>query len=517
LGALASRQDAEYSVEDVLKTVWAGDGKLVRNLTYSVVVVGGGFSGTMLAANLLRRARSLSVAVIDKGPLPGPGLAYGTKYDSHVLNVPAGNMSALPEEPDHFLRWARANYRPSVQAASFLPRPLYGRYVSSLLEDAAAPGSAENFRVIQGEATSFARERSHVTVQLKAGSRLVAKAVVLAAGNFPPANLNIPGLSEESERYVPSPWSAAALDDIPKTGSVLLIGSGLTSVDVAVALKTEGFAGHIHILSRRGLMPRIHRATSRWPQFWNEQSPRTTRGLLRLVRAQVRAASEGYGDWREVIDALRPVTQKIWKSLPLSERKRFLRHVRPFWEVHRHRIAPEIGDRITHLVHSGKATVHAGRLTAYREFSHHVEVDWRDRQTQCQRLLRVDRVINCTGPETDCRQIDDPLIKGLLAQGFARPDRLFLGLDVDSNGALVDFAGTPSPFLYALGPIRKGSLWESIAVPELRLQASQLAEHLVGRLLPHPPKIHRVAPQTAGLALANIAATRAASNEEPVS
>jgi uncharacterized NAD(P)/FAD-binding protein YdhS len=156
-------------------------------------------------------------------------------------------------------------------------------------------------------------------------------------------------------------------------------------------------------------------------------------------------------------------------------------------------------------------------LTVYREFSDHAEVGWRDRQTQSQRLLRVDRVINCTGPETDCRHMNDPLINSLLARGLARADRLSLGLDVDTDGALLDFAGTPSTSLYAIGSLRKGSLWESIAVPELRLQASQLAEHLVGRLLPHPPKIHRVAPQTAGLALANIAATRAASNEEPVS
>jgi uncharacterized NAD(P)/FAD-binding protein YdhS len=476
-------------------------------------VVGGGFSGTMLAANLLRRVPSLSVAVLDKGPLPGRGLAYGTKYDCHLLNVPAGNMSALPEEPDHFLRWARANYGQSVQATNFLPRPLYGRYVSSLLEEATGPGGAENFRWIQSEVSSFARERSDVTVQLRDGSTLMTQVVVLAVGNFPPANLNIPGLSQESERYVPSPWSEAALGDIPENGNVLLIGSGLTSVDVAVALKTEGFAGHLHILSRRGLMPRTHCSTRRWPQFWNEQSPRTTRGLLRLVRAQVGAASEGDGDWREVIDALRPVTQKIWQSLPLCERKRFLRHVRPYWEVHRHRIAPEIGDTITQFVGSGKATVHAGRLTAYREFSDHVEVAWRDRQTQAQRLLRVDRVINCTGPETDCRRINDPLIKSLLTQGLARPDRLSLGLDVDSSGALVDSSGTPSPFLYAIGPVRKGSLWESIAVPELRAQASQLAKHLVSTLLPHARKINRGAPETAGLELASIATTAEVTNE----
>jgi uncharacterized NAD(P)/FAD-binding protein YdhS len=466
----------------------------------------------MLAVNLLRRVPGLSVAVLDKGPLPGRGLAYGTKYDCHLLNVPAGNMSALPEEPDHFLRWARANYTESVEPTSFLPRSLYGRYVSSLLEEATGPGRGESFRWIQGEVTSLARERSHVAIRLKDGSTLVTKVVVLAVGNFPPAHLNIPGLPEDSERYAPSPWSTAALDNIPENGNVLLIGSGLTSVDVAVALPCEGFAGNIYILSRRGLMPRIHRATRRCPQFWNEQSPRTTRGLLRLVRAKVRAASEGDGDWREVIDALRPVTQKIWQSLPLCERKRFLRHVRPYWEVHRHRIAPEIGDAIAQLFDSGKATVHAGRLIACREFSDHVEVAWRDRQTQTQRLLRVDRVINCTGPETDCRRIHDPLIKTLIIQGLARPDRLSLGLDVDSNGALVDSSGAPSRSMYAIGSIRKGSLWESVAVPELRTQASHLAEHLVGTLLSRTQTIHMVATGTAGLELAT---TAEATSEEP--
>jgi uncharacterized NAD(P)/FAD-binding protein YdhS len=486
---------------------------ILSNHKYSVVVVGGGFSGTMLAANLVWRVPGLSIAVVDKGPLPGRGLAYGTKYDCHLLNVPAAKMSALPEDPDHFLRWARANYRQSVQPTSFLPRRLYGRYVSSLLEEATGTGAAENFHWIQGEVTSFARERSRMTIQLRDGSTLAAKSVVLAMGNFPPANLNIPGLSANSERYVPSPWSAAALDGIPKDGNVLLIGSGLTSVDVAVALKTEGFAGHIHILSRRGLLPRIHRTTNRCPQFWNENSPRTTLALLQFVRAQVRAASENNGDWPEVIDALRPVTQTIWQSLPLPERKRFLRHVRPYWEVHRHRIAPEIGNAITELIDSGNATVHAGRLIDYREFSDHVEVGWRDRHTQSRRHLRADRVINCTGPETDCRNVNDPLIKNLLAQGLARPDQLSLGLDVDSNSALLDFGGNPSTSFYAIGPIRKGSLWESTAVPELRAQASELAEHLVATLLPETQTINRVSPEAAGLELATVGTTANLANE----
>jgi uncharacterized NAD(P)/FAD-binding protein YdhS len=460
-----------------------------KNVGFSVVIVGGGFSGTMLAVQLLRQSPTLSVAVIDKGSAPSRGLAYSTEFDCHLLNVPASNMSALPEESDHFLRWARANYDPSTQPTSFLPRRVYGRYISFILDEARERWGADHLQWIPGEASSLTRERSHMNVRLKEGSSLVTQSVVLAAGNFPPGNLKIPGLSEPSERYAPSAWSASALRDVPKYGSVLLIGSGLTSIDVAIALKSEGFAGHIHILSRHGLIPQPHRQTGQWPQYWSDQGPRTTRGLVRSVRDQIRAASAAGCDWRPVVDALRPVTQSIWRSLAIKERKRFLRHVRPYWEVHRHRIAPEIDDTISRLLFDGQATLYAGRVTDCREFSDHVEVVLRERvlrdsKTRAQRSLRVDRVINCTGPETDFRRIEDPLTKSLLEQGLARPDHLFLGLDVDAEGAMIDSSGTPSEFLYAIGPARKGCLWETIAVPEIRVQASQLAEHLVFRLGP---------------------------------
>jgi uncharacterized NAD(P)/FAD-binding protein YdhS len=269
-----------------------GAGKVgdLSNAKFSVVVVGGGFSGALLAVQLLRRAPELSVVVVDKGSAPGRGLAYGTKDSCHLLNVPAGNMSALAEEPDHFLRWAQANYGHPVQATSFLPRPIYGRYLGSVLEEAIG-----NLQWIQGEVSSVTRKQSLLEVQLTDGRRLSSQSLVLSVGNFPPANLNLPGLSANSKRYVRSPWSVAALRDIPKDGDVRLIGSGLTSVDLAVALESEGFAGHIHILSRRGLMPRTHRQNAKWPQFWDEQSPPTIRGLLHLVPDQVRAASESGG------------------------------------------------------------------------------------------------------------------------------------------------------------------------------------------------------------------------------
>lgn len=444
--------------------------------------MGGGFSGAMVAVQLLRRNPDLSITVVDTGAAPGRGVAYGTEHDCHLLNVPASGMSALPEEPDHFLRWAQANDDRPVQATDFLRRSLYGRYIGFLLAETV--GRSANFHSVQGEVSSLTPERSRITVQLSDGSILLTQALVLAVGNFPPSNLNVPGLSDNCERYAPYPWSPSALRDIPRNGSVLLIGSGLTSVDVAVALHAEGFAGKIHILSRRGLLPQPHAQKLPWPQFWNEQSPRTVRGLLRLVRTQLRAASEAGYDWRSVIDALRPVTQDVWHSLPFEERKRFLRHVRPYWDAGRHRMASQTGDAISSLLRDGRATLYAGRIQSYRESSGQAEIAFRDRKTQTERLLRVDRVINCAGPETDCRRMDARLIKSLLAQRLARPDCLFLGLDVDANGALINSKGNPSSRLYVIGPPRKGFLWETTAVPELREQASQLAEHLVLQLAP---------------------------------
>src|ERR1700728_763053 len=483
------------------------EGSALSHRGFSVVIVGGGFSGAMLAVQLLRRSPGLSIAVVDKGPVPGRGVAYSTKYDCHLLNVPAGNMSAFPEEPNHLLRWAQVNYKGSVQTTSFLPRPLYGRYVGSVLEEAIVLSGADNCQWIQGEVSSIARDRHRIRVELEDKSALSTETLVLAVGNFPPANLNIPGISTQSKRHFRSLWASAALEDIPRDGSVLLIGSGLTSVDVTVALKSEAFTGDVHILSRRGLMPRTHCQTRRWPQFWNRQCPRTIRGLLRLVREQVQVASDAGVDWRAVIDALRPATQDIWQSLPLDERKRFLRHVRPYWEVHRHRIAPEVGDTIARFIHDVQVSLHAGRVTDYREDHDHVEVSLRDRNTRSPRLLRVDRVINCTGPETDCRRIDGPLIKSLLAQGFARPDPLFLGLDVNSDGALIDCSGVPSQSLYAIGPARKGSLWETIAVPEIRAQASELAEHLARKLPWRGRNVDSLSPEAAAQGIAPEALT----------
>ena len=448
--------------------------------SFTVAIIGGGFTGTTLAAQLLRADPTISVVVVERFSLPGRGVAYGTQYGLHLLNVPAKDMSAFPDDPEHFLRWVRSNYDAGTEPGDFAPRRIYGQYIASLLLEAAGThGQQLEWR--QDEALSIVRVGNRAEVHLRSGPKVVADKVVLALGNFRPSDPPLPGKTERSPCFVSFAWSASALEGVEKERSVLLIGSGLTSVDLSLALRAREFRGTIHILSRRGVIPEWHKATEPWPCFWNENSPRTARGLLRLVRDQVTQATRQGSEWRAVINSLRPVTTKIWQSLPDIEKRRFLRHLRPYWESHRHRVSPQIAGLMLYQVLKDDMQVHTGRVTHYHETADGVEVTYRDRRTGQDERLHVDRVINCTGPETDCRRLDDPLITSLRDHGLARPDAMFLGLDVAEDGALLDSNGVASDFLYTVGPTRKGQLWETTAVPEIRIQVADLSRQLLRR------------------------------------
>jgi len=462
---------------------------------YSVAVIGGGFSGTTLAAQLLRQTGpAFSIVVIERAGLPGRGLAYGTESDAHLLNVPAKNMSAFPEDPEHFLRWAKSNFEWDTQPGSFLPRRVYGRYLGSLVSGAILSDSERRLHWKSDEAQAIASTgKGEIEVELRSGTRIFADKVVLALGNFPSSDPFLPARDVEHrphdlpEPYFASPWSQASFAGLERLNSILLTGSGLTAIDVAVDLRRRGFKGTIHFLSRHGLLPHSHREHVPWPMFWSMHSPRSARGLLRLVREQVREAQRRGIDWRGVINSLRAFTPGIWQSLPEAEKRRFLRHLRPYWEVHRHRAAPEVAQLIADEMLSRQIQLHAGRITNFREHGHAVEITyWQRRSGQECRLL-VDRVINCTAPETDCRRLQDPFLASLLTRGMVRPDPLFLGLDVSADGALIDQDGMISESLYAIGPARKGSLWESTAVPEIREQARMLVERLVNAMRPATP------------------------------
>lgn len=451
-----------------------------------ILIVGGGFSGTMLAVHLLRRSSSLYVAVLDRNSQPGRGLAYGSPYKFHLLNVPACEMSAFPDVPDDFLRWARTHFDAGIRERSFPPRSVYGAYIGDILEKARLEEGPERFQWLHDTALSLHPRGRSFAVQTASGPEILCRIVVLAIGNFPPANPSVPGLDAALRTYCQFPWAPEAVEEIPPAGSVLLLGSGLTSLDFIMALKSKGFRGTIHVLSRKGLFPRARRRVrpvEPWPVFWNEKSPRNVRGLLRLIRSEVHAATERGIDWRAVVDSLRPVTQSIWQSLPTQEQRRFLRHARAFWDVHRHRVAPEIADLLEDMRLERQVCLHIGVLTRFAEHRDCAEITYWDRKSRSERQLSVSRVINCTGSENDCRRIDDSLISSLFAQGIVRPDPLFLGLDADKHGRLINFHGRSSRSLYAIGPPRKGTLWETTTVSEIREQAVDIAKCLVKQLV----------------------------------
>ncbi|HEX8692946.1 MAG TPA: FAD/NAD(P)-binding protein [Longimicrobium sp.] len=456
---------------------------------HTIVIVGGGFSGTLTAAHLLRGEwpGGLHVVLVNRsGPL-ARGVAYGTRSAAHVLNVPAARMSAFPGDEDHFLRFAQGR-DPSVTAGSFVPRSLYGDYLEWVLREAVAARPA---------ATRFTHRVAHaVDLRLRPGegaevvledgggaSPLRADRVVLAAGSFPPADPPVPdpAFFAGDPRYVRDPWAPGALDGVDPDRPVLLVGTGLTMLDVALDLRGRGLGAPLYAISRRGLLPRPHRSPASPPRPVELSAallagPWTVRRYLREVRRKVAASPDL--DWRDVLASIRPVTPALWAALPQSERARFLRHLQPYWDVHRHRAAPEAAAAVDELVRSGRLRVIAGRVLRLRPGPGAVRASFRRRGGGAEEVVRVGTVVNCTGPSGNVAALGEPLLDSLLARGLLTPDPLGLGVRTGPDHALLDREGRASEILFYTGPLLKAEHWESTAVPELRLHAARLAAHL---------------------------------------
>jgi uncharacterized NAD(P)/FAD-binding protein YdhS len=296
--------------------------------------------------------------------------------------------------------------------------------------------------------------------------------VALAVGHFPPEG-DAPG-------YLANPWGPAALAGLDPAAPVLLVGSGLTMIDVAISLLDRKHRGPIQAISRRGLLPRTHAATAPEPRFLPaSMAPLGVLGLLVRIRQQVRRAAAEGRDWRAVMDSLRPDTRDLWRGLSVAEKQRFLRHVRPWWDVHRHRMAPGVAARIEAAKASGQLTLRRARLGRLKPVRGGIEAELLPVGGAAPVLCSVDRVINCSGPLSDIVQISTPLVRGLLDQGTARPDPLGLGLDVTDDGAAIDRGGRVSGRLFAVGPITRGAFWESTAVADIRIQCEALAKHIL--------------------------------------
>ncbi len=451
----------------------------------TVAIIGGGLSGSLVAIQLLRQARKpIRILLIERDDLPGRGVAYRDQPECHRLNVRAEAMSAYADQPDHFLNWLNEQYSPChpVGTSEFLPRRIYGAYIESLLDAAsrdARPGVTLEVRT--DEVVGLVEAPHGMTLHLLDQRRLRADLVVLACGNPGPADPKLPNAGALMGRsYVGQAWSTPGLYAVRPEEDLLLIGSGLTALDWLVSLATRGHRGQIELISRRGLLPHPHRPAPLHKLSFDPQAlPPNLRLHLRALRKEAASVSATNGDWRSVIDALRPHTQALWLHFSEREQRRFLRHLRPYWEVHRHRAAPSVMATVDTLMRQGQMRLQAGRLIDLHEADQRLNVRVRLRGKNEVSEFCVDRVINCTGPECDYRRLDHPLIVSLREQGLISADSLGLGLTTNSFGALCTQDGTASTRLFTLGPPRKGQLWETTAVPEIRVQAQALARYLL--------------------------------------
>lgn len=448
----------------------------------SVVIVGGGFSGALFGLKLHRARPDWRIVVVEPKQRLGRGVAYGACGPNHLLNVPVSRME-IGLTPG-FADWLEPRRGEIADAlvesgldlsAAFVPRRLFGDYMEERVAEALSLKARTGLTVMRGEAVRLLDHDRGVL--LTDGREVKGDIVVLAMGNLAPRP---PGGPDrwlyDTGYFIPDPWAADAFDHVDADEPLLLIGAGLTMVDVALRLTQEGHRGPVLAVSRRGLKPQRHQAGGAWAGFLHDHAGATPLKLLRVLRGEIaRAAAEGV-PWQRVFDAARPAVASVWNAWDSKARRRFIRHLRPRWDIHRHRIAPRIADGIDRLFRSGRLETVAGRLKGFREDGAFVEATLALRGGG-ERVFRAGHVINCTGPGMDFDKIAVPLIADLRGRKLAMADPLGVGFETQ-DCAVIDAAGQPSPWLFALGPLTRPAWWEIIAVPEINLQIDRLVAQL---------------------------------------
>ncbi|WP_162313047.1 FAD/NAD(P)-binding protein [Pseudoxanthomonas yeongjuensis] len=441
-----------------------------------ITIIGAGFSGNTLATLLASESETATeVCLVGVDETFGRGVAYGETRPEHLLNVRAGHLGADPDNAGEFADWLHLGPQ---GRNGFLPRLAYGEYLTDRLHKAKA--HATNLTLLRQEAIAVDRIGDGFRVHLDDGSYFASDRVVLALGALAPQRLaGVGPRLAQSQRYVAWPWQDNALDKIQPDARVLIVGTGLTMADVVMSLSKRGHTGGIVAISRHGLVPQSHQPE---PGPAIELPPSLQQALrtysIRQLVAAIRPLARVIPDWRSAIDALRPHLQDFWRGLPARDRARFLRHVRSYWEVVRHRVAPEVGAVLDDLRASGQLDMRAGRLVraGLRTDGAHVLI--RERGSEQIGVERFDYVIRATGLDTDIAQTTHPLASHLHEAGLISADAHGLGVNVSDSLEVLDSRGAPIAGLYCLGPLLRGHLWEITAVPELRTAAKKLSQQL---------------------------------------
>lgn len=464
-------------------------------MSRTIVIVGAGFCGTVLAVKLLRRppAEPTDIILIDRGTSHGRGLAYAAHDVPYLLNVPAGRLSMDAQDPGEFLRYVR-QFHPDADAEDFLPRAMYGDYLQEALDRASqqAPSHVK-FSTLFGEVTNvvattpYAATDGVLNVLFTDRPPVLAQQVVLALGNPPPPMQPWARGLEKHRAYIHNPWAMPRRFDAGH--SVLVVGNGLTMVDVVLSLSLEsGAVPQLRTISRRGLVPLAQTIFSPKAVQGNGEfllsNAQSVRRVLRASRELTRDVESLGGDWREVVTYIRNLAPRLWHLMPAAEQRRFVRHLQAYWDIHRHRLPPRMSARIEHMRRSGRLEVNAGRIEQLVPEGGQLRVMWKRRGSREMRSFAADAVINATGPDYSLQRSRDPLLRSLRDAGIVSADPLGLGLRTAANLAVVAADGAAHQQLFYLGPMLRANHWEATAATELRDHAERLSMHLISSDMP---------------------------------
>ncbi|VVN24848.1 hypothetical protein PS684_01959 [Pseudomonas fluorescens] len=458
-----------------------------------ILIIGGGLSGTMLAVQLLRLPGRRKVLIVEPRAELGRGEAYSAVELGHTLNGNAARMSVDPDNPDDLTQWltehiAGGGWPESAEqnvpiSELFPPRGLFGVYVQQRLGEARSVGAQSGSSVehIRAEVVDLQVEADSVQLTLSNGQALRGGYAVLATGMFPAARTPQKTSSGLNAAAL-DPWDVAAMRQLDPQSTVMIIGSGLTMVDAVVSLEQAGHRGPIEVFSRHGLLPHVRRQPPAWVDFLGENHGiRTPRQLLRELRRQCRAAIAQGIDWQAPLDTVRVHIARLWSQATDTQRRQFVRHVRPWWESHHHRSPPLSAALVERLYKEGRLRIQAASFNGLEpspDGGVRIRIRRRGESETC--VVQGAALINSSGIEYDWRRVARPLPQQVLARGLVQPGPLALGIAAAVDGAVLDAEGCAADRLFAMGPPLRGMWWESTAVTDVALQAKALAARLVG-------------------------------------
>lgn len=452
----------------------------------TVAIVGGGFSGAAVAYHLAKAKTEARIVIFEPRELLGAGLAYSDADPAHRINVPATRMSLLPDDGDHFARWLAASGAldsdPGALAggAAFSRRLDFGRYVDATLRPLIADGSIVHIR---DAVVSVRRTGRDWILRAARGEETGAQFLVIAT-THPKPKLPAPlDRFAGDARLVEDGLAAEALDRIQPRDRVLIVGNGLTAADIVASLDARGHTGGVTMISRRGLRSRGHPQQPYPPEGDFVAKPaRSATQLVAAIRLAVRNAVAEGRSWHPVLDAVRSQGGAIWAALEPDARRRVVRHLRPFWDVHRFRAAPQIDAVLDRKLADGSLELRKAGLGQVERAEDGFVVELLDRRRGSAQSSRFDRIVVATGPAHGDILRAQPYLSELAGAGAVALDATGLGLKTALDGHAVGTTGDADPTLFIAGPLARGTFGELMGLPQVSEYALFIARRLVAAL-----------------------------------